>query len=159
MFTVLPLFKTAVLFWVCSFSLLVSIVHDRLNVVSWEQSGDAVADPFKPAVIVFLDNVDDGSFHEGQLILLVLGIVIDGHNWEKYHQRKLLLQKCKWKSSLRIADHHTAFPVTDLSLNKPWGPSGGLRQRRDHCNERLRPPLPRSPQVVEEEVGRAPQTH
>lgn len=94
MFTVLPLFKTAVLFWVCSFSLLVSIVHDRLNVVSWEQSGDAVADPFEPAVIVFLDNVDDGSFHEGQLILLVLGIVIDGHNWEKYHRNiKVVITK------------------------------------------------------------------
>lgn len=80
MLTVLPLFKTAVLFWVRSFSPLVSIVHDRLHVVSWEESGDAVADAFEPAVIVFLDDVDDGSFHEGQLILLILSIVIDGHN-------------------------------------------------------------------------------
>lgn len=63
--------------------LLVSIVHDRLDVVSWEESGDAVADAFEPAVIVFLDDVDDGSLHEGQLILLVLAVVIDGHNWEK----------------------------------------------------------------------------
>lgn len=51
------------------------------------------------------------------------------------------------------------FPVTNLSLNKPWVPSGGLRQSRDHCNEPLRPPLPRSPQVGEEEGERAPQTH
>lgn len=61
---------------------LVSIVHDRLNIVSWKESGDAVTDAFEPAVIVFLDYVDDGPFHEGQLILLVLAVVIDGHNWE-----------------------------------------------------------------------------
>lgn len=62
---------------------LVSIVHDRLDVVSWEESGDAVTDAFEPTVIVFLDYVDDGSLHEGQLILLVLGVVVDGHNWDK----------------------------------------------------------------------------
>lgn len=62
---------------------LVSIVHDGLHVVSWEKPGDAVADSFKPAVIIFLDYIDDGSFHEGQLVLLVLAIVIDGHNWKK----------------------------------------------------------------------------
>lgn len=62
---------------------LVSIVHDGLHVVSWEKPGDAVADSFKPAVVVFLDDVDDGSFHEGQLVLLVLGVVIDGHNWKR----------------------------------------------------------------------------
>lgn len=62
---------------------LVSIVHDGLDVVSWEEPGDAVADSFKPAVIIFLDYIDDGSFHEGQLVLLVLGIVIDGHDWKK----------------------------------------------------------------------------
>lgn len=87
MVVILPLFKTAVLFWVSffflSFFLLVSIVHDGLNVVSWEESSDAVADPFKPAVIIFLDDVDDGSFHEGQLIFLVLGVVVDGYNWEE----------------------------------------------------------------------------
>lgn len=58
-------------------------MHDRLDVVSWEESGDAVTDAFEPAVIVFLDYVDDGSFHEGQLILLVLAVVIDGHNWRE----------------------------------------------------------------------------
>lgn len=55
-------------------------MHDGLYVVSWEESSDAVADPFEPAVIVLLDDVDDGSFHEGQLIFLVLGVVVDGHN-------------------------------------------------------------------------------
>ena len=67
---------------------LVGIVHDGLNVVSWKKSRDAVADTFEPAVIILLDDVDDSSFHEGQLVLLVLGVVVDGHNWRK-HQREL----------------------------------------------------------------------
>lgn len=99
MFMVLPLFQAAVLFFflVCLFwaffcfvcfvfvylLLLVSIVHDGLHVVSWEKPGDAIADSFEPAVIILLDDIDDGSFHKGQLILLILGIVIDGHNWKK----------------------------------------------------------------------------
>lgn len=62
---------------------LVGVVHDGLHVVSWEKPGDAVADSLKPAVVILLDDVDDGSLHEGQLVLLVLGIVIDGHNWKK----------------------------------------------------------------------------
>lgn len=51
------------------------------------------------------------------------------------------------------------FPVTNLSLNKPWVPTGGLRRSRDRCNEPQRHPLPRSPQVGEGEGERAPQTH
>lgn len=133
-------------------------MHDRLDVVSWEESGDAVTDTFEPAVIVFLDNVDDGSLHEGQFILLVLAVVIDGHNWEK--KRKLSSRKCKPTLSRRILDGQAvASPVANLSLSKPWGPTGGLRQSRDRCNEPLRHPLPHSPQVGEEEEGRALQTH
>ncbi len=60
---------------------------------------------------------------------------------------------------MNISLPHSRFPATYLSLNKPWGPSGGHRQSRDHCNEPLRPPLPRSPQVGEEEGERAPRTH
>lgn len=103
MLTVLPLFKTAVLFWVRSFSPLVSIVHDRLHVVSWEESGDAIADTFKPAIIVFLDNIDDGSFHEGQLILLILGIVVDGDNWEKWRRGKVIITKTQMVGEVKIA--------------------------------------------------------
>lgn len=47
---------------------------------------------------------------------------------------------------------------TDLSLNKPWAPIGGLRRRRDRCSERLRPRLPRSPRAVEAVEGRALRT-
>lgn len=52
-----------------------------------------------------------------------------------------------------------ASPDTNLSLNKPWVPSGGLRRHRGHCSEPLLPLLPHSPQVGEEEGERAPQTH
>ncbi|KAG7227317.1 hypothetical protein INR49_000321, partial [Caranx melampygus] len=37
----------------------VSIVHDGLDVVSWEESSNAVTDAFKPAVIVLLDYVGE----------------------------------------------------------------------------------------------------
>ena len=47
---------------------------------------------------------------------------------------------------------------TDLSLKKSWGPIGGLRQRRGHCIGPLMHPLPRSPQVGEEEEESVPQT-
>lgn len=73
--------------WVfCLFS-LVSIVHDRLNIVSREESSDAVADAFEPAIVVLLDYVDDGPFHEGQLVLLVLGVVVNGHNCGKWKKQ------------------------------------------------------------------------
>lgn len=58
-------------------------MHDGLDVVAGEESRDAVADAFEPAVVVLLDDVDDGSLHEGQLVLLVLGVVVDGHHWRE----------------------------------------------------------------------------
>lgn len=51
-----------------------------------------------------------------------------------------------------------AFLDADLSPDKPWGPSGGLRQRRGRCSEPRRPPPPRSPLEAGEEAGTAPQT-
>lgn len=90
--------------------LLVSIVHDGLHVVSWEKPSDAIADSFEPAVIILLDDIDDGSFHKGQLILLILGIVIDGHNWKKQHQGQSTLLRCKIK--INAEEQQTeAFPV------------------------------------------------
>lgn len=58
-------------------------MHDGLHIVSWKESSDAVADPFEPPVVVFLDYVDDGPLHERQLVLLVLAVVVDGHNWRE----------------------------------------------------------------------------
>lgn len=56
------------------------VMHDALHVVAGEQAGDAVADALEPAVVVLLHHVDDGALHERQLVLLVLGVVVDGHH-------------------------------------------------------------------------------
>lgn len=58
----------------------VSVVNDGLDVVAWEEAGDAVTHSLEPAVIVLLDDVDDGTFHEGQLVFFVLHVVVDGHH-------------------------------------------------------------------------------
>lgn len=58
-------------------------MHDGLHVVAGEESRDAVADPLEPAVVVLLDDVDDGPLDEGQLVVLVPGVVVDGHHCEE----------------------------------------------------------------------------
>lgn len=47
---------------------------------------------------------------------------------------------------------------TDLSLNTPWAPTGGLRRRRDRCNEPPPPPPLRSPRGAGEAEARALRT-
>ena len=59
----------------------VGVVHDGLHVVAGEEAGDAAGHALVPAVVVLLDDVDDGALHEGQLVVLVLGVVVDGHHW------------------------------------------------------------------------------
>lgn len=58
----------------------VSIVHDGFDVVAREEACDAVTHSLEPAVVVLLDDVDDGAFREAQLIVFVLGVVVDGHH-------------------------------------------------------------------------------
>lgn len=58
-------------------------MHDALHVVPGEEPGDAIADALEPTVIILLDDVNDGSLHEAQLVFFVLGIVINGHHWEQ----------------------------------------------------------------------------
>ncbi len=58
----------------------VGVVHDGLHVVSRKQTSEAVANAFKPAVVVLLDDVDNGSFHEAQFIFLILEVVVDGNH-------------------------------------------------------------------------------
>lgn len=82
---------------VIPFFLLVSIVHDWLNVVSRKESSDAVADTFEPAIIVLLDDVDDGSLHEGQLVLFILRVVVNSHNWEQ--KKKCTKKDAFWKGA------------------------------------------------------------
>lgn len=58
----------------------VGVVHDGLHVVPGKQTRDAVAHSLEPAVVVLLDDVDDGSFHERQLVVLILDVVVDGNH-------------------------------------------------------------------------------
>lgn len=62
-------------------------MHDALHVVAREESGDSVADALEPAVVVLLDDVDDGALHEGQLVVLVLAVVVDGHHFRQRRRR------------------------------------------------------------------------
>ena len=55
----------------------VGIVHDGLHVVAGEQAGGAIARSLIPAIVVLLDDVDDGALHERQLIILVPGVIVD----------------------------------------------------------------------------------
>lgn len=59
----------------------ISIVHDGLHVVSREEPRGATHDALKPAVIVLLDDVDDRSFLEGQLVLFITRVIVDRHHW------------------------------------------------------------------------------
>lgn len=62
----------------------VGVVHDGLHVVPGKQTRDAAANSLEPAVVILLDDVDDGSFHERQLIVLILDVVVDGNHCNYY---------------------------------------------------------------------------
>lgn len=55
-------------------------MHDGLDVVAGEQARDSATDSLEPAVIVLLNDVDDGSLHEAQLIVFIRSVVVDGHH-------------------------------------------------------------------------------
>lgn len=65
----------------------VGVVHDGLHVVAGEEAGGAVAHAFEPAVVVLFDDVNDRALHESQLVVLVLGVVVDGHHCEQEGKR------------------------------------------------------------------------
>lgn len=72
----------------------VGVVHDGLDVVAWEEARGAVHHALKPAVVVLLDHVDDGALLEGQLVLLVARVVVDGdHCWEEDNQWTIYRQQ------------------------------------------------------------------
>lgn len=83
-------------------------MHDGLHVVSREESSDAVTDAFEPAVIVLLDYVDDGPLHEGQLVLFVLGVVVDSHNWEEANTHTVNSSECKHMYHVYVGDEGEA---------------------------------------------------
>lgn len=55
-------------------------MHDGLHVVPWEEASGGVHHSLEPAVLVLLDDVDDRSFLERQLVLFVGSVVVDGHH-------------------------------------------------------------------------------
>lgn len=54
-----------------------------LDVVPREETCDAVHDAFVPAIVVLLHNIDNRVFGEGELVVLVSSIIIDGYNWKE----------------------------------------------------------------------------
>ena len=61
--------------------------HERLHVVPWEESGYSVHDALPPAVIVTLQDVDDGVFREAQLVFLVGSVVVHGDHCGRWSGR------------------------------------------------------------------------
>lgn len=55
-------------------------MHDGLDVVAREEARGAVHHALVPAVVVLLDHIDDGTLLERELVLLVSGVVVDGHH-------------------------------------------------------------------------------
>ena len=58
-------------------------LYTRFNVISGEKSGVSVHDTLPPSVIVLLHNVDNSAFVECQLILLVLLVAVDCHDYKQ----------------------------------------------------------------------------
>lgn len=64
-------------------------MHDGLDVVSREESRGATHDALEPAIVILLDDVDDRSFLEGQLVLFIARVVVDRHHWGKKQEENL----------------------------------------------------------------------
>lgn len=125
-------------------------MHDALHVVARKQAGDTVAHAFEPAVVVLLDDVNDGALHEGQLVVFVPGVVVDGHHCES--RRRLIRNQQEDFSSTTSCSSFEA----NLSPRRSWGPTAGLRRRKGRCIARPRRPPLRSPreEVAAEETRR-----
>ncbi len=65
----------------------VGVVHDGLYIVAGEEACGPIHHALVPAVIVFLDNIYDGTLLERKLVLLVTSVVIDGHHCGKIRRR------------------------------------------------------------------------
>lgn len=82
----------------------VGVVHDGLDVVAGEEARGPVHHALVPAVVVLLDHVDDGALLEGKLILLVAGVVVDGHHCRKTRRGT---RKRKKKLKMQVSQHST----------------------------------------------------
>ena len=54
------------------------MLHGLLDIVAREEAGDPLHHPLPPTVVVLLQHVDDLPLLEGQLVLLVGVVVVDG---------------------------------------------------------------------------------
>jgi len=55
-------------------------LNTRFDVVAGKEPGVAIHDALPPAIVVLLDDVDNRSFVERQLIVLVLLVAVDGNH-------------------------------------------------------------------------------
>lgn len=116
------------------------VVHDALHVVARKQARDAVAHAFEPAVVVLLDDVNDGALHERQLVLFVPGVVVDGHHCEDTEDVGSETTPRTLSSTTRCSSFEA-----NLSPRRSWGPTAGPRRRTGRCTARQRRPPLRSP--------------
>lgn len=56
------------------------VVHDGLHIVPWKESCYSIHYTLIPPIIIFLYDIDDGTFLKGEFILLVFCVVVDCHN-------------------------------------------------------------------------------
>lgn len=56
------------------------IMHDGLDVVPREEPRHSIHNALVPAIVVLLDDINDGSFLKRQLVFLVFCIIINCHN-------------------------------------------------------------------------------
>lgn len=79
-------------------------MHDGFDIIPGEEAGCVVHHTLVPAIVVFLDYVDDGALLERQLIVFISGVVINGHHYKaKAALEKLYRQTCsnnEWKLKL-----------------------------------------------------------
>merc|ERR1719192_1814073 len=56
-------------------------LHGLLDIVAGEETGDPLHHALPPSIVVLLQHIDDLALLEGQLILLVGVVVVDGDNF------------------------------------------------------------------------------
>lgn len=115
-------------------------MHDGFHVVAGEEPREAVADPLEPAIVVLLDHVDDGPLDEAQLVVLVPGVVVDGHHCEQKTEGERAMFRGLRGLAAKAAPGR--LDSANLSRRSSWAPTAGLRRRRGRCTApRRRPPL------------------
>ncbi len=77
---------------------LTTLLETGFNVVAREETRHPVHHSFPPPVIILLGDKDDSALREGQLIVFVLDVVIDGNNCNSKRQGSYKKLKVKLKN-------------------------------------------------------------